>query len=220
MSGRPSRRARAANDQAAVPGRRDAILAIAAEIFAQKGFVATTVREIADEAGILSGSLYHHFDSKETMVDEIIGDFVDAMVERYAHIVEDIDDPLEALQALIRAAFEVVVPQWAAFTVAHNESQYLLQFERFAHLREGYGKVDELWMTVLERGIAGGVFKPDMDVQFAYLLMREGLWVSARLLKRNSRTDIEQLSNDYIEFVLDGIRVDRRAKRAKRAKST
>src|SRR5262249_57938903 len=48
-----------------VSERREEILAIAAKIFADKGYASTTVREIADAAGILSGSLYHHFDSKE-----------------------------------------------------------------------------------------------------------------------------------------------------------
>ena len=57
--------------------RRDEILAIAAQLFAERGFAATTVREIADAAGILSGSLYHHFDSKESMVDELVHEMLD-----------------------------------------------------------------------------------------------------------------------------------------------
>ena len=55
--------------------RRDELLAIAAELFAERGFTNTTVRDIADAAGILSGSLYHHFDSKESMVDELLDTF-------------------------------------------------------------------------------------------------------------------------------------------------
>ena len=39
-------------------------------MFAERGLRATTVRDIADSAGILSGSLYHHFSSKEEMVDD------------------------------------------------------------------------------------------------------------------------------------------------------
>ena len=54
--------------------RRQAILACAAELFATRGVAATTVRQIADEVGILSGSLYHHFESKEAIVDEIISE--------------------------------------------------------------------------------------------------------------------------------------------------
>ena len=51
--------------------RRDELLELAAVMFAERGLRATTVRDIADSAGILSGSLYHHFASKEEMVDEV-----------------------------------------------------------------------------------------------------------------------------------------------------
>ena len=57
--------------------RRGELLAIAAQLFAERGLRETTVRDIADAAGILSGSLYHHFDSKESMVDEILRGFLD-----------------------------------------------------------------------------------------------------------------------------------------------
>ncbi|NLA37272.1 MAG: helix-turn-helix transcriptional regulator, partial [Actinobacteria bacterium] len=52
--------------------RRDELLGLAATMFAERGLRATTVRDIADSAGILSGSLYHHFASKEAMVDEVL----------------------------------------------------------------------------------------------------------------------------------------------------
>ena len=47
------------------------------------GFKNTTVRDIADAAGILSGSLYHHFDSKEAMVDELLDSFQTELWEEY-----------------------------------------------------------------------------------------------------------------------------------------
>jgi AcrR family transcriptional regulator len=203
---------RAANDPAAA-GRRDEILAIAADIFAQRGFVATTMRDIADEAGLLPGSLYHYFESKEAMVDEIIVTFIDSIAGKYTAIAAEIDDPLDALRELIRAAFNILVAQRAAFTVAHNESHYLLQFKRFAHLRTGFRAVDAAWIDVLQRGINEGVFKPDMDVEFIYLLVREAVWVSARLMKRNKRYEVGQLTDTYIEFVLDGIRAGGPVKR-------
>ena len=49
----------------ASPGGASELLELAASMFAERGLRATTVRDIADAAGILSGSLYHHFDSKE-----------------------------------------------------------------------------------------------------------------------------------------------------------
>ena len=56
---------------------------LAGELFAQKGYRATTVREIADAAGILSGSLYHHFDSKESIGDEILSGFINQVLTNY-----------------------------------------------------------------------------------------------------------------------------------------
>ena len=63
-------------------------------MFAERGLKATTVRDIADSAGILSGSLYHHFKSKEQMVEEVMRDFLDWLFTRYEQIIATEPDPL------------------------------------------------------------------------------------------------------------------------------
>ncbi len=68
--------------------RRGALVKLAAGLFAKKGYQATTVREIADEAGILSGSFYHHFDSKESIVDEAHSSFLEDLPSNYRAIVK------------------------------------------------------------------------------------------------------------------------------------
>ena len=60
----------------ASPARRSELLGTAAEVFAEQGYNATTVRKIADHAGMLAGSLYYHFDSNETMLEEILRTFL------------------------------------------------------------------------------------------------------------------------------------------------
>src|SRR5688572_31710375 len=103
-----------------VSERREAILGIAAEIFSQKGFQATTVREIADEAGILSGSLYHHFDSKETIVDEVLSTFLDDLIARYRAALDTKADPRTVLSEMVRIGFGTLEPHRAAITVMQN----------------------------------------------------------------------------------------------------
>jgi AcrR family transcriptional regulator len=191
-----------------VSERRGAILAIAAEMFARKGFAATTVREIADEAGILSGSLYHHFDSKESMIDEIISAFIDEMVTSYRDIIESTGDPLETLQKLIRRAFDALLPNRSALTVAQNESHYLQQFERFAYLQESYAEIERLWTSVLQRGIDAGVFRSDLDTKLVYLFMRDAIWVTVRWYQPGGRYTIDELAETYTAIALDGIRQD------------
>jgi TetR/AcrR family transcriptional regulator, cholesterol catabolism regulator len=210
-SGTASRRRRStgsAGDGAVLqaPERRSAILALAAEIFARKGFVATTVREIADAAGILSGSLYHHFDSKESMIDEIISGYVDEMLVAYRQIVDETPDPLEALSRLIHRAYDAIEPHRAAVTVAQNESHYLQQFERFSYLGEAYADVEELWVSVLRKGIASGVFRSDLDPKLAYLLMRDAIWVTVKWYRPGGKYTTDDLADTYTDLVLRGIR--------------
>lgn len=67
--------------------RRDELLQLAAAMFAERGLKATTVRDIADSAGIPSGSRHHHFKSKEQMVEEVTRDFLDWLFSRYEEII-------------------------------------------------------------------------------------------------------------------------------------
>jgi len=52
--------------------RRDEILRTAAELFASDGYTNTSMREVAAASGILAGSLYHHFESKEAIAVELV----------------------------------------------------------------------------------------------------------------------------------------------------
>ena len=65
----------------------------------EEGLPHTTVRDIADAAGILSGSLYHHFDSKESMVDEILSTFQEELFGQYDEILASDDDPRDQARA-------------------------------------------------------------------------------------------------------------------------
>src|SRR6478736_9089018 len=88
--------------------RRDELLAIAAGLFAEKGFKNTTVRDIADAAGILSGSLYHHFDSKESMVDEILSTFQAELFAAYDDVLASDADARTKIERAVRLSFAAI----------------------------------------------------------------------------------------------------------------
>jgi AcrR family transcriptional regulator len=74
----------AAKADAAPEATRDQILAHAARLFRHQGYAATTLRQIADAAGIKAGSIYYHFDSK----DEILGVVLDAGIDAVMNAVK------------------------------------------------------------------------------------------------------------------------------------
>ncbi|MGH9033617.1 MAG: TetR family transcriptional regulator [Acidimicrobiia bacterium] len=189
----------------AVSARREEILAIAAELFAEKGFATTTVREIADTAGILSGSLYHHFDSKESMVDEILRGFLDEIVHRYRTAVGGSGDPAEILRELVRTAFGALGTNRAAVAVMLNEFGLLVQYPRFAYLRERADETEQLWAGVVDRGITSGAFRSDVDSRMIYRFMRDAIWVSVRWYRPEGAFSPEQIADFYLDVLLDGI---------------
>ena len=73
--------------------RRDELLELAATMFAQRGLRATTVRDIADAAGILSGSLYHHFGNRERIIAAL---YLEGIGEYAALLEAGLIDTLDA----------------------------------------------------------------------------------------------------------------------------
>ncbi len=90
--------------------RRDDVLAAAAALFASKGYAATSIRDIAQQVGILSGSLYYHFDSKEELLLETHARGVAQVTEAVVAALEQAGDrPWERMAAACRAHLEVLL---------------------------------------------------------------------------------------------------------------
>src|SRR5277367_528055 len=114
--------------------RRADVVTIAAALFAQKGFRATTVREIADAAGILSGSLYHHFDSKESIGDEILSGFIIEVLADYRAAVAAGGGPRAVLEQVVRSTSRTLVRHRAALAMLQSDYGYFATQPRFAYL--------------------------------------------------------------------------------------
>jgi AcrR family transcriptional regulator len=195
----------------AVPSeRRGELLALSARMFAERGLRATTVRDIADSAGILSGSLYHHFDSKESMVDEILRDFLDSLFGRYRAIVAQRLGPRATLEAVVVASFEAIDRQHDAVAIYQNEARHLATQAQFRYIRDRLSEFRTLWQTILRDGIADGSFRADLDVDLAYRFLRDTVWVGVSWYRPGGALDVQTVAQQYLSIVLDGISTRRR----------
>lgn len=185
--------------------RRERILASAAALFARKGVAATTVREIAEDVGMLSGSLYHHFESKEAMVDEIITSYLEDLRTRYKAVLARDTDPRDRLHDLVVASLEVVEAHPHATEIYQNDVNYLAQFERFSYLKSAGKEVQSTWLEVIEAGIAQGVFRADADPRITYRLMRDAVWLSVRWFKPTREYPLARLAETCTALFLDGL---------------
>jgi AcrR family transcriptional regulator len=130
---------------------RDRILHAAARLFRERGYQGTTVRDIAEAVGILSGSLFYHFRSKEEILLEIMREAALSLCLRAEDVLNRTEDPAERLAQIIDIELE--------WMVGDIKKDYLavLVFEwrevpesakpEFTRLRMRYHSI---WMDVLE----------------------------------------------------------------------
>ncbi len=189
------------------PGRRGELLATAAEVFAAQGYTATTVRRIADAAGLLAGSLYYHFDSKESMLDEILSTFLDELWAGYDAVLAARLGPRETLEALVTESFREIDRHRAAVAIYQREAKDLAGRPRFGYLAESQRKFERAWLGTLERGVADGTFRADLDVRLAYRFVRDTVWVAASWYRPGGAHSPEEIARQYLSMVLDGIAV-------------
>lgn len=189
--------------------RREHILSLAGALFARKGVAATTVREIADEAGILSGSLYHHFDSKESIVDEIISNYLAELRERYRRALAGVEDSPTRLHRLIQASLENAAAHPDATTIYQNEINHLRGIDRFRPLWRAGRHVQHIWLDVIEAGIADGSFRADVEPKTFYRLTRDAVWLSVRWFRPTPQYPLSRLIDECAKAFLDGIAANR-----------
>jgi AcrR family transcriptional regulator len=185
--------------------RRDHLVSLSAELFAEKGFRATTVREIADAAGILSGSLYHHFSSKESIADEILSKFLNEVLTDYRAALASGGTPREVLETIARTGFSSLERHRAAIMMLQNDWNYFREQPRFDYLQKTLAEVERIWIGELKRGVKDGTFRADLDAKLTYRLFRDTIWVAVRWYRPGGRLSTKQLADQFSRILFEGV---------------
>jgi AcrR family transcriptional regulator len=199
------RKAGRGSSDGAEPVRQNELLNIAADLFADRGYNATTVRDIADAAGILSGSLYHHFDSKESMIDTILSSFIDQTLAQYEGVVAEGKGPTETFEGLVRASLDSMVGSRSAILIYQNEARFLAAQPRFSYLRDAHRRFERIWTDVLKEGIAAGEFRDTIDPKLVYRLIRDTVWAAPRWYRPGGSLKPARIIEQYTAVLIDGV---------------
>jgi TetR/AcrR family transcriptional regulator, cholesterol catabolism regulator len=192
-------------EPAVATGRRRELLGIAATLFAERGFKNTTVRDIAEAAGILSGSLYHHFDSKESMIDEILSTFQEELFAAYDAVLASDDDARTKLDRAVRLSFETIDQHPAEVAIFQNEADHLGTFERFGYLAERGAQSRDVWVTLLREGVESGVLRADLDIDLVHRFIRDTVWAAVRWYRPGGDLSHGDIADQYLTILLEGI---------------
>ena len=199
--------------------RRSRILEVAMRRFAEFGFEATTIRQIADDVNVLSGSLYHHFATKDEMLHEIVRDTVKQMRDNTIRIAHSPVNAEHRLVALILLDLGELTRNQKVHAILTNDRRLFRQGKEFAYVVAAKKETYQAWRTVVQDGINSKLFQPGIDVFLTILTIIRMLNTAADWYKNEEAYvsghvgtyTLDKVIDFHLDFILSAIRFPARA---------
>lgn len=183
--------------------RRADLVRVSARLFREKGFDATTVRDIANAVGMRSGSPFYHFKSKQEILAAVMEEGLVAGLGEVERIVCSEMEPEQKFRALVRAHLETVLGE------GHDFIPVLLYDwtalgpdlkEKIIGLKDRY---DQLWQRALTELKEAGLIASDSKV--VRLLLLGAINYSVQWYKPGKGISIDELAQQAVDFFLGKI---------------
>jgi TetR/AcrR family fatty acid metabolism transcriptional regulator len=196
----------------ALPAREDRrrqILAAATRVFARKGFHACRVGDIAKEAGVAYGLMYHYFSSKDELLETIFRDTWTQMVER----IREVEDSNVPAREQVRRVSALVLRTW----IRDPDLIRVLvrEITRSPHLQEEVDEIGHAFAAlerIVRRGQEQGELRADLEPRVAayvfYGALEEILtgWVMGALPGKDE--DVARAERAVVAILCDGLLTD------------
>ncbi len=186
--------------------RQEEVYAAAARLFATRGYHATRMQDIADELGMLKGSLYYYFDSKEDLIVKLTSGRIEKLLNAVQAIVDTGYSPTQKLT--------LAIDEHLRFFQEHVHIYTIFVREHLADINDGTAndadilnkKYQNLFQQILTEGIEAGEFSPETDTQVvmrAILGMCNYTW---SWYDPDGRVPVRELARMFTQLILGGIR--------------
>ncbi len=188
---------------------REKILSAAVQLFAQYGYHAATMRDIARITGIQAASIYHHYPSKQALLVEIMDTHMrnlNANLQRIMHETSSIEQQLhEAIANHIR----LHTTYKAEFFIIDTEIRALEEEQRnvILPLRDQY---EMLLQSLLQEGMEQGIFRR-VDIKVASYALIAMCTEVATWFRPDGRLSVQQVIEIYTQMIADGLLVAKAA---------
>jgi AcrR family transcriptional regulator len=176
---------------------------IAAALFCERGYAATTTREIAAAAGIQQASLYYHVTGKEDLLHQICVSSLEQLSADVQSAVSAVSDPLQRIEVLAGTHLRTILRHQIRHVTMLNELRALSGPHRAAvmALRKKYAG---LVRSVIEDAQAAGAVRVDIPARYLYLALLNILNWAVRWFRRGQTLSEAQLAGMFTSIYLGG----------------
>lgn len=191
--------------------KRRVILDAAVRVFARKGYHTSRVGDIAEDAGIAHGLLYHYFTSKEQVLETVFRENWSELIDAFRRIEASDEPATEQLDGIVK----VLLRSWR-----NAPDLVRVMVREVARSPQLQGQVDEIRegfliiQRVIEHGQAEGSFRRDLDARLASWIVYGGLeelltgWVLGQL--PDGDEEVARAEATVLAFVHAGLAADGR----------
>jgi TetR/AcrR family fatty acid metabolism transcriptional regulator len=203
----------ASSRAAAAADKRRQILDAAIRVFATRGFHACRVSDVADEAGVAYGLVYHYFDSKEEILNTLFAERWQIMLDAIAEIDRRQEiparDKLYLVASFIIDSYRHEPELMKVIIVEVTRAANSFGRDHLAKIREAYQMIGQ----IVERAQNDGIFKQDISPDFAALMFYGAIeqllsgWIFD--LIPQSEENFEQAKSLVVEAICGGLELPR-----------
>jgi AcrR family transcriptional regulator len=189
--------------------QRAEIVQAAAQIFREKGYHATSMQDIADAVHLQKASLYHHVESKQEILLEILNHALDRLTTEIKAVVESDFSPTEKLRLALRAYTTILTEDRDLSAVLLLEYRGLDPKLRVQHIVRR-DQIDGLWRQIVQSGIDAGEFRSVDPVIASFALLGVQNWMIT-WFRPDGRLTSAQAADDFADILLRGLLVGSQA---------
>lgn len=180
----------------------------AARLFAERGYHATRIQDIADALDMNKGSLYYYFSSKEELLIQIVEGRVGDALASVQTIMKRNAPVQERLKAAVQEHLRLFHTDADIFSIFQFEKLNAINQQAAETVDQLGREYEHLWLTLLQEGIDTGSFRHDMDPR---ILVKAIVGMCNQTLiwfNPQGRLDISDIGAMYALFILSGLQHD------------
>ena len=189
--------------------RDEQLVSIAAELFARKGYEGTSLRDIAEQAGITKAALYYWFPEKEALFQRVVAGRLASLVQRVAEAVEAADQPIDKIRAFLLCSAEQIDTDRSGWISSSNTFWSNFDPDQRQAVVPERDRFERLLRQCVADAVKQGALR-DVDPSLATRLLLSGLNYLPRWHKPNGRLTAVQVVEQYLDMVLVGLAARKR----------
>lgn len=172
----------------------------ASRLFRQKGYERTTVRDIASAVGIQSGSIFHHFSTKEDILKAVMSEALVYFTEKLRDAIDTAKDPHDKLLACIRSELQFTIgPDTTAVMSLLVSEWRCLSEDAQGDILGFRDKYERLWIEVLHKAKKAGLLAGDEFV--TRRLLAGAIHWTPQWFQLDGELSLEELANETLRLV-------------------